>query len=92
MGKVLFQVQMFRARLWFKMLINGNLRGADEIFYDLSSKEMNSLVIEDDVGPPDVIGGNMEHVDSTVFGGIPSHFIVVPELLHPQICGHDLIP
>ena len=51
----------------------------------------NLLVIEDDVWPPDVVGGNMEHIDTTVFVGVPSHFVIVPELLHPQICGHDLI-
>lgn len=62
------------------------------LLYEVLSKVMNSLVIEDDVRPPDVIGRNVKHVDSAIFGGIPSHFVVVPELLHPQICGHDLIP
>ena len=51
----------------------------------------NSLVIEDDVWPPDVVGGYVEHVDTAVFVGIPSHFVIIPELLHPQICGHNLI-
>jgi hypothetical protein len=51
----------------------------------------NSLVIEDDVWPPDVVGGYVEHVDTAVFVGVPSHFVIIPELLHPQICGHNLI-
>lgn len=49
------------------------------------------LVVEHDVWPPDVIGGHVEHIHSTVLFGVPAHLVIVPELLHPQIGGHNLI-
>ena len=49
------------------------------------------LIVQHDVRPPDVVGGHVEHVHSAVFRRIPTHFVVVPKLLHPQIGGHDLV-
>ncbi len=33
----------------------------------------------------------MEHVDAAVLRGVPLQLVVVPVLLHPQVCRHDLV-
>lgn len=40
----------------------------------------DSLVVEDNVGPPDMIGWNVEHVDAAVLTRIPRELVVVPVL------------
>jgi len=40
----------------------------------------NLLVVEADVRPPDVIGGNVKHAHLTVLGWVPHEFVVVPVL------------
>ena len=50
------------------------------------------LVVQHDVRPPDVIGGNVEHVHAAVLIRVPPHLVVVPELLHPEVGGHNLVP
>ena len=49
------------------------------------------LVVEDNVRPPDVIGGNVEHVDAAVLLRVPLKLVVVPVLFHPQVGRHDLV-
>ena len=51
----------------------------------------NLLVVEDDIGPPDVIRGHVKHVHPSVLCRIPTHFVVHPRLFHPQIGGHYLV-
>ena len=38
------------------------------------------LVVETDVGPPDVIGRHVQHVDAAVLGRLPCQFVIVPVL------------
>ena len=43
------------------------------------------LVVEDNVGPPNVLRRNVEHVDASVIGRIPLEFVVEPVLHnHPN--------
>ena len=51
----------------------------------------NLLVVEDDIGPPDVIRRDMKHVDPTVLSRVPLELVVPPVLLHPQVGRHDLV-
>ena len=49
------------------------------------------LVVEDDVGPPDVVGRDVETLHSPVLLGVPHQLVISPELLNPQIGCHNLI-
>ena len=40
----------------------------------------NSLVEEDDVREPDVLGGHVEHVHAAVLVGVPAQLVVDPLL------------
>ena len=51
-----------------------------------------SLVVEDDVGEPDVGGGHVEAVDPAVLLGVPPQLVVKPVLLDPQVGRHHLLP
>ena len=53
--------------------------------------QLPSLVVKDNVRSPDVIRWNMQHVDPAVLLGVPLQLVVTPELLHPQVGGHDLV-
>ena len=46
----------------------------------------NSLVEEDDVREPDVLGGHVEHVHAAVLVGVPAQLVVDP-LLQSTIQG-----
>lgn len=50
-----------------------------------------SLVIQNNIGSPNVITRHVKHFYSAIFFGIPFEFIVIPRLLHPQIRRHNLI-
>ena len=49
------------------------------------------LVVEHDVGPPDVVAGHVELLDASVLQRVPLELVVAPELLHPQVGRHDLV-
>ena len=53
--------------------------------------QLPSLVVKDNVRSPDVIRWNMQHVAPAVLLGIPLQLVVLPELFHPQVGGHDLV-
>jgi hypothetical protein len=40
----------------------------------------DSLIVEDDIWSPNVVGRNMELLHSTVFLGVPHQLVVVPKL------------
>ena len=42
---------------------------------------INSLIIEDDIWPPDVIGRDMEHLHSSVHFRPPGQLVVIPRLM-----------
>jgi len=42
------------------------------------------LVIENDVGQPDLLGWNIETINAIVSGRIPDQLVVEPFLLHMQ--------
>ena len=41
------------------------------------------LVIQHDIWPPNVIRGYMQHIHTTVFSRVPTHFVIIPKLFHP---------
>ena len=38
------------------------------------------LVVENDVGLPDHLGGNTESLNAIIFPGVPTQFIIIPDL------------
>ena len=38
------------------------------------------LIVQDNIGSPDVVARNMEHIHAAVFIGVPLQFIVIPVL------------
>ena len=57
----------------------------------MMSQVRDLLVVEHDVGQPDVGGGHVEHVHAPELLWLPHQLVVVPELLHPQVGRHDLV-
>lgn len=45
-----------------------------------STQSELSLVVEHDVRAPDVVRGNVQHLDAPVLRRLPLQFVVVPEL------------
>ena len=50
------------------------------------------LVVEDDIGQPDVLSWNVEHLDVLVISWVPHQTIIDPFLFQPHGSGHHLIP
>lgn len=43
-------------------------------------KRLSSLVVEDDVRPPYLIGGHTNELKSVILDGNPFQFVVIPDL------------
>jgi len=46
---------------------------------------LHSLVVEDNVGQPNVLRGHIELGDTTIFGWIPFKFMILPFVLQPHV-------
>ena len=66
--------------------------GAFSNYISLILSDWFSLVVEHDVGEPDVGGGHVEAVDPAVLLGVPPQLVVKPVLLDPQVGRHHLLP
>lgn len=67
------------------------MRGESRSNRDAMKKWDHLLIVQYNVGSPDVIGGNVEHMDPAVLFGLPAKFVIVPRLFNPKVGGHDLI-
>lgn len=46
-----------------------------------------SLVVEHDVGQPDVLGWHIKLCDAAILRGIPLEFMILPFVLQPHVGG-----
>ena len=52
---------------------------------------LHLLVVEHNVWSPDVVTGYMQLFDSPILVWVPLELVVSPELLYPQVGGHNLV-
>ena len=52
---------------------------------------LHLLVVQHNVWSPDVVTGYMQLFDSPILVWVPLELVVSPELLYPQVGGHNLV-
>lgn len=71
-------------------LEDGNIKDLLQFLYMRAFKLLSfrsSLVIEDDIGPPDDLRGNTDGGDIFIFLWVPSEFVIIPFL--QKIMNHN---
>lgn len=43
------------------------------------------LIVQDNIGTPNMVAGHVQHLDTAILARIPFQFVVIPRLLHPKI-------
>lgn len=58
----------------------------------MNTLSVHVLVVEDEVGPPDQVAGDVDHLQPIVVLFIPLQVRVVPPLPDPQVGDEHLVP
>ena len=81
----------FCTKRYFKISISTWTNNKFRTWYYRMQIGVILLIVQNNIWTPNVVWRNMEHIHATILIWIPSHLVIVPKLLNPKICSHNLI-